>query len=1069
MTEASSTHRLGIRTAATSCAQDGLWLLHKLDPDSPAANTCRAYRVIGNLDTTALREAWHALVNRHEVLRTTIVEQDWQPVQQIEVRPRSGLSIVDLTGRPAAAERVCAELAGTPLRLTEGPLARPTVLRLSQTEHVVLLVAHQAIVDERSMSILIGQLSTAYAAAIDGRLDAPLVRSPYADYARWQRDQLATPAHRAALDWWISELTPPPPPLTLPTDRPRPTGPSHRGGVHRFEWTDVPGRALAELAREAGGAPSDVLLAAFQSLLHRLSGEDRVGVGVAAPPRPQHADLVGAYGNLVVLCADFSDRPAFRDVLGRLVRITREGFDRGDVAFQHVVHALKVDRDPRRIPLCDAMFAVRDGESALELPGAVVHPIPVDTGSARPDLTLTIDRVGPTVTGSLSYRDSIFDPDSVRQLLEQLRTLLVAAVDQPDLAVETLPLEAFDRIHAAVREADRITPAERVDRTANELVHLRAKLQPAADAVAGDGDAISYRELERRASAITGWLRTTGVDGRAVAVRMTQGPNQLAALLGVLDAGAHLVCLGTGDAGERGRTILSDLGPVCLVVDGPPAEDELNEWYRDELGGLVLDVAALDGAGSAEPVAGRPGDRAYVAYTSGSTGRPKGIATSHASFAQFVSWLAKEFGIGPGSRVAQWAAPGYDASLVEAFAAITAGATLCAVPEKIRAHPEKMVDWLTTERITLFQTVPSFAREILRALASQGSPGALGTLDHLLLAGESLPAELANGLRAALPSVRLINLYGPTESILATWHEISGTAAGGTTPIGSSIPGRQVLVLDERDRPCPAGVTGQIVIHSPYISPGYVGAAAGNDSAFQPLHGLEEFGIESGRCYRTGDLGRRRWDGPLEFIGRKDFQVKFFGVRLELTDIEAALTEHESVAECAVVAVTNPDGLVTRLVAYVVPARTPEGKAVGTIEDWRAALRRRFGKAKFPVSFKTMIGLPRNVGGKVDRRGLPDPGPATNRPAVPDTTTERAMAAIWSELVGVTPNSTDDTFFAAGGHSLLIPVLLGRIREHFGVDLSIWDYFANPTITALSALVDSHIASTEAVTETKIG
>jgi acyl-coenzyme A synthetase/AMP-(fatty) acid ligase len=418
--------------------------------------------------------------------------------------------------------------------------------------------------------------------------------------------------------------------------------------------------------------------------------------------------------------------------------------------------------------------------------------------------------------------------------------------------------------------------------------------------------------------------------------------------------------------------------------------------------------------------------------------------------------------------VAQWAASGYDASLVEAFMAITSGATLCPVPERIRSHPEKMVDWLTAERITVFQTVPSFARELLRALPGRGA-GALGTLNHLLLAGEPLPAELAGGLLAALPSIRLINLYGPTESILATWHEVSGSATGGTTPIGTSVPGRQVLVLDERDRPCPAGVTGQIVIHSPYVTPGYVGAAAGDDSAFQPLRGLADFGIENGPCYRTGDLGRRRWDGTLEFLGRKDFQVKFYGIRLELTDIEAALTEHESVAECAVVAVTNADGLVTRLVAYVVPTRAPDGEAAGSTEDWRAALRRRFGKAKFPVSFKTMIGLPRNIGGKVDRRGLPDPGPAMNGPAAPGTTTERAMAAIWSELVAGTPNSTDDTFFAAGGHSLLVPVLLGRIREHFGVDLSIWDYFANPTVAGLSALVDSHIASTEAATETMIG
>jgi (S)-beta-tyrosine adenylation enzyme len=1036
LTKASSAHRLGIKNAVTSCTQDGLWYLHLVDPESAAHNVFRAYRVSGDLDLEALRAAWHALVNRHEVLRTTIVEHDGQPVQQIEVRSTAEVSIVDASRRPQLADRVVTELAGAPIRLAEGPIARPIVIQLGPTEQILLLVAHQAIIDEESMSILVDQLSTAYAAAIDGRLDVPVIQLPYAGYARWQREQLDTPEHQAALDRWTAELSPPPPPLTLPTDRPRPAGPSHRGGVLRFDWSEL------------GGAPPDVVLAAYQVLLHRLSGEDRISVGVTTVARPEHAATVGAYGNLLAMGADFTERPTFREHVARI------GREAPAVPFDQLVGTLSVDRDPRRIPLSDAVFVLRDGPAELRLPGAEVSPLTVDTGSVWADLTLTIDGTGSGVAGSLSYRDSLFDRDSATQILEQLRTLLVAALAEPDLPVSELPLESEDRIHATVRNADRITGADLIGMTVNELVHEQ---DPDAVAVVADGAAVSYRELLERASVVTGLVGA--VAGQAVAVRIAQGPSQLAALIGVLDAGAHVVCLGTGDTGERGQAILSDLQPVSMVVDAPPAGDELNAWYREELGGRVIDIA-VERADGSPPLPGLLDGRAYVAYTSGSTGRPKGIPTSHASFAQFVSWVAGEFGIGPGSRVAQWAASGYDASLVEAFAALTAGATLHPVPEKIRAHPEKLVDWLTSERITLFQTVPSFAREILRAASSRA--GALGSLDHLLLAGEALPVELANGLLAELPGVRLINLYGPTESILATWHEVTGPRVGGTTPIGGSIPGRQVLVLDEHDRPCPTGVTGQIVIHSPYVTAGYVGAAAGEHTNFRPLTGF-------GHCYRTGDLGRLRWDGSLEFLGRKDFQVKFQGIRVELTDIEAAIAEHSSVAECAVVAGKNADGLVNRLVAYVVPVRGPDGKATGSAEDWRAALSKRFGKSKFPVSFKTMIGLPRNNGGKVDRRGLPDPGPAPRGNSGPSTSSERAMAAVWSELLGVEQNSTDDTFFAAGGHSLLLPLLLDRIREHFGVQLSIWDYFANPTIAGLSALVDSQSASPEAVNETMIG
>jgi acyl-coenzyme A synthetase/AMP-(fatty) acid ligase len=389
------------------------------------------------------------------------------------------------------------------------------------------------------------------------------------------------------------------------------------------------------------------------------------------------------------------------------------------------------------------------------------------------------------------------------------------------------------------------------------------------------------------------------------------------------------------------------------------------------------------------------------------------------------------------------------------------------VPEKIRANPEKIVDWLAAERITVLQTVPSFAREVGRAIAAAGVAASLTALDHLLLAGEALPGELAGALRSVLPGARLVNLYGPTESILATWHDVTGPVRG-PVPIGRPIPGRQVLVLDEADRPCPAGTTGQVVIRSPYIVPGYVGAAAPERSAFRPVAGLAEYG--DGICYRTGDFARHRWDGLLEFRGRGDFQVKFHGTRVELTDVEATLLSHESVADCAVVGVPNADGLVTRLVAYVVPRRAADGRAVAGAEVWRAHLRGWFGRSKLPVSFKTVIGLPRNLGGKVDRQRLPDPGPSTvvtTRP--PMTPVERVMASIWAELVGAAPDGADESFFAAGGHSLLVPQLLDRIRDRFGVAVSVREYVPDPTVAGLSGLVDGKLVSAMSVTDKVMG
>ncbi|GAA0547276.1 amino acid adenylation domain-containing protein [Actinomadura livida] len=508
--------------------------------------------------------------------------------------------------------------------------------------------------------------------------------------------------------------------------------------------------------------------------------------------------------------------------------------------------------------------------------------------------------------------------------------------------------------------------------TVHERVRAWAVRAPDAAAVSWAGESVSYGALVERADRVRDELGAVG--GRAVAVRLAPGPRQAAAVLGALSAGAHVVCFGPGDQGERGRTVLAELRPRVLIRDGDrEAADELAGWYRAELGGRLLDMAeSSDETGSA-PVAAGPAKgavsgleaRAYVAYTSGSSGVPKGIPQSHAALAQFVEWLGGHLGLGPGARVAQWAAPGYDASLCELFAALTTGATVCPVPERIRAHPEKLAGWLEAEGVTVFQTVPSFARALLKVLAD-GRARNLGRLTDILLAGEPLPGELAGGLRAALPAARLTNLYGPTETILATWHPVTGPVDG-TVPIGRAIPGRRVLVLDQDDRPCPPGAEGQIVLHSPYVTPGYVGAAAGHRDPFRPPVPAPpgDPGWDGGRWYRTGDLGRLRPDGTLEFAGRADEQIKFLGIRLELTDIEMALEALDSVRQCAVVPQTDPDGLVTGLVAYIVPVHEPARPAT-----WRAQLRRRFGAAMPPVSFETVPRLPRNAGGKVDRHRL---------------------------------------------------------------------------------------------------
>jgi (S)-beta-tyrosine adenylation enzyme len=507
------------------------------------------------------------------------------------------------------------------------------------------------------------------------------------------------------------------------------------------------------------------------------------------------------------------------------------------------------------------------------------------------------------------------------------------------------------------------------------MVHRRALAQPAAEAVNG----ISYSELDEWATKIAFLLRGKGVaTGSAVALRLSPGARLVAALLGILRAGCHFVVLGWNDPLDRCAGLLTEVAPGCLlaergVMPGQAGPGELTSWFTKTLGGVVLDEFALDAAmaqpgseAAGEPEAATPLEAAaYVVYTSGSTGAPKGIMQSHGGLAQLVTWMGEEFKMGPGRRVAQWASSNYDAAFCEIFATLACGGSLCCVPESLRIDANLLVDWLAAQQVNLFQTVPSFARELLHAISVRRAGQKLAALDHLLLAGEPLPADLAASLSAALPGIRLVNLYGPTEAMLATWMEVSGRWPG-TVPVGRPIPGRQILVLDSSGRPCRPGVAGEIVVRSPYLTVGYVGSDGETASGFTFVRVPGDTDASAAtRCYRTGDRGRWRRDGLLEFLGRRDHQVKVRGIRIELDEIEASLAGHESVLDCVVVTRKGADDLVDALVAYVVPAG-----ACGSPEVWRAHLRQRFSEQVLPSAFVMLPSLPRNAGGKVDRRRL---------------------------------------------------------------------------------------------------
>jgi amino acid adenylation domain-containing protein len=1078
MAEKTGIRTLEARRAKASYAQQGFWVLNRLDRVSTAQHLCWAFQISGQFDVAAFRLAWREVVRRHEILRTVLVSRDGELRQEISARGSAEVAVAALNSG-ASSEQWVAELARTPFDLEAEPPVRVAAARLPGDDHVVALVVHRALADERSARVLVGDLTAAYAAELAGEpADLPQVPQ-FRDYVCEEQAFAGTAEFAALREWWEERLGGLPPSPALPTGG----APGGRDGAQRFFWGESLAHPLADFAKRERTTTAEVLTAAVLCLLHRYTGEDVVTAGLVDDRRPAGFDeTVGPFGSLVVLRADFSGQPDFKTALARVRAAARAAAAHGRYPFTHLVRVLDPNRSPDRLPRCDVVVVPEapDGPD-LRVPGADVWRRRIRSGTTGTELVVGFDRSVRAVTGALEYRGDRYDAASAQHILEQLHTFLTAALARPRTPVRRLPLDDTSRSCGILDGGDR-TGAAPPEQVVSAYVRAHARTRPDAVAVSAGETDVGYGRLVAHAGAVTAALRALGgADGAPVAVRMTTGPAQAAAVLGAFGAGAHVLCLGPAEAGARVRTTLTDLRPICVLAEAPADGDELLAWYRAELGGAVLDVSELEPAHNRQPDVGfdagdpAPGearpddpacpapahnrlqDLAYVAYTSGSTGRPKGIPQTHATLAQFTGWFAGEFGIGPGSRLAQWAAPGYDASLCEAFTALAAGATLCPVPDRIRAHPEKLADWLVAKRITHFQTVPSFARELAAAWHRGGRP-VPGTLKCLLLAGEALPGELVHDLCAALPGVRLANLYGPTESILATWFDVTAPVSG-VTPIGRPIPGRQVVVLDDDDRLCPAGVTGNLVLRSPYLTAGYLGAAATQREPFRPVAPDALPGVGDIPCYRTGDLGRLRWDGTLEFRGRRDEQVKVAGMRLELGEVEAALGAHESVADCAVVAVADAHGVVSRLVAHVV-AQDP---AAADPKAWRAHLSRRFGKMRLPLTYEIAVALPRNAGGKIDRRALQASEVDLAEPRW--TPAERAMAALWASLPEVAEPGPDDTFFTAGGHSLLLPALVHGIRRRFGVTVSVPDCLAQPTVAGLSALVGNPTGASEDVAQ----
>jgi amino acid adenylation domain-containing protein/non-ribosomal peptide synthase protein (TIGR01720 family) len=1032
--------------APLSHAQRGLWLVAALDPEGSAYNLAIVIRLSGPLDVSALERSLRAIVQRHEVLRTTFSLVSGEPMALVAEGEEPGLTRVDLRGLPdGEAERRTSIEAQATFDLEKGPLLRATLLRTGDEEHRLLLTVHHIVFDVRSTGILLRELEAHFAAFSRGEPPRlPPLPMQYADVARWQQ-RPDDPALSSHLAYWRQALNGLPPPLRLPSDRPYGGVRTQRGGRVGRGLPDPLTRDLVALSRREGGTLFMTLLSAFAVLLGRLGEQSDLVVGVPTAGRDRSGTegLIGCFVNTLAARVDLDGAPTFAGLLARVRAVALSAYAHADVPFERVVAEVQPERQLGRTPIFQVMFnLVTLDDERLALPGVTAHVEQTMPGS-RFDLTLYAYQRRDAVELSLAYSADLFDQDRAEVMLAQLVALLEQVARRPDLTIASLTLPPPPGLDpkAPLAEPRQEPVTEQIAawaRRAPELVALR------------QGDhAMTYRELDEAARAVAATLVQRGLGGdAAVAVTGSRSFGLITAMLGALLAGSRLLTLDPALPAAR-RRLMVERARVTHAL-------RVGEARPDDEGVLAgVEVVDVPSAGVPLPRAPRvagaaalraldPDGAAYVFFTSGSTGAPKAVLGCHKGLSHFLGWEQRTFGVGPGDRVAQLTGLSFDVVLRDVLLPLVSGAALV-LPDEERPDPDRLLRWMDREAITLLHAVPSLAETWLREVP----PGvSLRALRVTLFAGEPLSDTLVRRWRAAFPEAgAVVNLYGPTETTLAKcFYVVPAEPSPGVQPVGQPLPETQALVLSE-GRLCGVGEPGEITLRTPFRSLGYLDAPAETEARFVP----DPFGGDVGdRLYRTGDRGRYRPDGMLEIQGRLDHQIKIRGTRVEPGEVEAALREHPSVREVLVMA--RDVGPEKRLSAYVVLAA-----GAGAV-PLRGFLAQRLPAALVPDAFVTLDSLPLTPNGKVDRAALPSAGAPSRsgEPSVgPRGPVEEAIVSIFREVLGRGDVGVADGFFELGGHSLQATQVISRIRRALGVDLPLRALFEAPTPAAVAARVEA--------------
>ena len=1046
----------------TTVVQQRLWLLQQLTPESPVDNIAAPLRLSGPLQVAVLEQSLNAVISRHGALRTTFALVEGQLMQCITPGEYVTLSVVALQGLPAeqreaATQRLVTTEARQPFDLATGPLLRARLLQLVATEHILMLTTHRIICDEESMHLLLQEVAALYTALSTGTPSAlPELPMQYSDFALWQRQWLQDDACVEQLSYWRQRLGAQPPFLQLPTDRPRPAIHTYHGAAQSMMLPAAVCEALHALSRQEGVTLFMVLLAAFQTLLQRYSGQEDISVGV--PTTGRHCSgtegLIGCFANTLVLRTDLSGDPTFRELLQRVRAVVLEAHDHRDMPFEKLLEELEPEQDFSHPPLVQAMFQLQQSaQQSLPFPNLHVEHVAYDTGTTKCDITLRVMEHTEGLWCVYEYNTALFDAATVARMAGHFQTLLTGIVSAPEQTISTLPLLTEAERYQLLVEWNTTPLAPTQGALRHELFAAQAERTPDAIAVVCAEETLTYRELHERATQLAHYLRALGVGPEVlVGLFMERSMALVVSLLGILQAGGAGVPLEPAYPPDRLAGMLEDAQlPVILTQEHllpqlPQAPHHVNVVC------LERDWQRIARESTAPVVSGvTSGNLTLVFYTSGSTGRPKAVMWPHSRDTGGQARTQATDRLTVADRHLLKSPIGFTLFAREIFWPLLTGAQVFIVPPGREQDSTYLVQLMAEQKITVINVVPS----MLRMLLEESGIDACKSLTQVVCFGEVLSAELQERLCTRL-SADLSVYYGVTEAPSATsWSRQRGDTHY-IVNIGRRLPNKQVFVLDAHLQPVPIGVPGEMYIGG-NLARGYFKQPALTAEKFIP----NPFSTTPGaRMYKTGDLARYLPDGSIEFFGRNDQQVKIRGIRIELGEIEAVLCQHPAVREAVVVvweqesgASAAPGQTDKRLVAYVVPSQehTPR------LHELRRYLKQKLPQYMVPAIFILLEDVPRNPNGKVDRQALPapdqrrlerqDPGIA------PRTPVEKMLAEIWAEVLGLEQVGVQDNFFDLGGHSLFATRVLTRVRDILAVELPLRALFETPTLAEFAMVI----------------